>query len=575
MKRTFKTTLTAAVLSVSLAVTAVPTLVLAADAAVSEAQSVRGQYQLTPVIRVDIKSVTDERTGDSTRIGAAVRLYNEGTRVTRVPDFELRARTVDGIEYTLKPSAANAKAIQPKEKVDLSYMLTIDGGVAGELAEIAWVEVDEYVYPKVETTVLAVSVQGLAWNGEDFEADQGALSAWGKPFRLPVLSETLQFAPVTLINEKTPQGPVTVVTLVAENTGDRTETVPNFRIDGRTDSKSYPGKRVEESVELKPGEKKYIHYGILTENNVALTKLIVLTPETFVTLGADGSPSVEQFAVGRLSIELPQGDTVDPATLPAYTLRDRITFDPLSKLIDKETDVSLVDLSMNESEAAGYNTVIAKFLIKNNGERPVPLPAFQAELTNAQGFRYFGTRQVTAVEQLAPNLSYVINYAFAVPSSETGENLFMKLLDSQTAAPYNIPIAGFKTAVVEDKTDDDVLSFYPFTAKLRTWDISALGSAAGYTYKMRLDLDITAADDVVADPNASSMLIEICDPLGRPIASMTRPFTGQNHLVSGPQTFAIQNLLTDQFEWPLTINIYEAIQTPNGVAKRLVKTLKQ
>jgi hypothetical protein len=378
-----------------------------------------------------------------------------------------------------------------------------------------------------------------------------------------------------LINEKTPQGPVTVVTLVAENTGNRTETVPNFRIDGRTDSKSYPGKRVEETVELKPGEKKYVHYGILTENNVTLSKLIVVTPETFVALGADGTPSVEQFTVGRVAIELPQGDTVDPATLPAYTLRDRITFDPLSKLIDKETDVSLADLSMTESEAAGYNTVIAKFLVKNNGERPVPLPAFQVELTNAQGFRYFGTRQVTAVEQLAPNLSYVINYAFAVPSSETGEDLFMKLLDSQTAAPYNIPIAGFKTAVVEDKTDDDVLSFYPFTAKLRTWDISALGSMAGYTYKMRLDLDITAADDVVADPNASSMLIEICDPLGRPIASETRPFTGPNHLVSGPQTFAIQNLLTDQFEWPLTINIYEAIQTPNGVAKRLVKTLKQ
>lgn len=575
MKRTFKTTLTAAVLSVSLAVTAVPTLVLAADAAVSEAQSVRGQYQLTSVVRADIKGVTDERTGDSTRIGAAVRLYNEGTRVTRVPDFELRARTVDGIEYTLKPSAGNAKAIQPKEKVDLSYMISIDGGVAGELAEIAWVEVDEYVYPKVETTVLAVPVQGLAWNGEDFEADQNALSAWGKPFRLPVLSETLQFTPVTLINEKTPQGPVTVVTLVAENTGNRTETVPNFRIDGRTDSKSYPGKRVEETVELKPGEKKYVHYGILTENNVTLSKLIVVTPETFVALGADGTPSVEQFTVGRVAIELPQGDTVDPATLPAYTLRDRITFDPLSKLIDKETDVSLADLSMTESEAAGYNTVIAKFLVKNNGERPVPLPAFQVELTNAQGFRYFGTRQVTAVEQLAPNLSYVINYAFAVPSSETGEDLFMKLLDSQTAAPYNIPIAGFKTAVVEDKTDDDVLSFYPFTAKLRTWDISALGSMAGYTYKMRLDLDITAADDVVADPNASSMLIEICDPLGRPIASETRPFTGPNHLVSGPQTFAIQNLLTDQFEWPLTINIYEAIQTPNGVAKRLVKTLKQ
>ncbi|PYI50242.1 hypothetical protein [Paenibacillus flagellatus] len=575
MKPTWKKSLTAAVLSVSLVMTAAPAVLMAADGTAATA-SVRGQYQLTPTIRADVKSVINERVGDETRIGAVVRLYNEGNRVTRVPDYDVRVKTSDGIEYTLRPSAANVKAIQAKEKAELSFMLTLDYGETASLSELSWIEVDEYVYPKVETAVLTVPVAGLSWSGPDSAiTDASSVKRWGESFTLPVLSSTLQYTPVTLISEKTPQGPVTVVTLIAENKGDRTETVPDFRIDGKSDSRSYAGKRVQASVELKPGEKKYIHYGILTENNVVLNSLNVLTPESFVEVGADGKPAVAEYTVGRISVELPKQDTIDASSLPPYKLGERIPFDPMSKLIDKETQVSLVDLSMNESESAGYNTVVAKFLVKNTGERPVPLPAFQAELANKDGFRYMGSRQTTNVPQLAPKLSYIINYAFAVPSSENGEDLIMKLLDNQTVAPYNVPIGGFKTAVVEDKTDDDTLSFYPYTVKLNSWAISAQGGPAGYTYKMKLDTTIESAEDVVADASSANMTIEIADPLGRMIASETIPFTGRNRLISGAQHIVFQNLRTDQFEWPLTINIYESIQTANGEAKRLVKTMKQ
>lgn len=579
MKRTWKKSLTATILGASLVLTASPALLLAADAGTAAYGTAAGQYSLTDSVRAEVKGVSSERVQDSTKIGAVVRLYNEGTRVTRVPDYDLRVKTAAGVEYTLQPSAANAKAIQPKEQVELSYRLTLDYGDATALSELSWVDVDEYVYPKIETAVLTVPIGSTVWGGSDASVtDQAALKQWGEPFTLSVLSEALQYTPVTLINEKTPQGPVTVVTLIAENKGDRTETVPDFRIDGKSDTRSYPGQRAETNVELKPGEQKYIHYGILTENNVVLSSLNVLTPETFVELGAGNAPTVDSYTVGRLNIALPQSDTIDASALPPYKTGDRIVFDPLNKLIDKETSVALVDLSMNESESAGYNTIIAKFRVSNTGERPVPLPAFQTELTNAEGYRYTGTRQTTAVEQLAPKLSYIINYSFAVPSSETGESLLMKLQDNQTVAPYNIPIGGFKTAVTttaDDGGEDNVLSFYPYTVKLNSWALAAQGSAAGYTYKLKLDADVTTVDDVVADANSANMKIELEDTLGRTIASQTLPFTGMNKLVSGAQYVVFQNLRTDQFEWPLTIHIYESIQTPTGEATRLVKTLKQ
>ncbi|TMV44297.1 hypothetical protein FE783_32865 [Paenibacillus mesophilus] len=577
MKPTWKKSLSAAVLSVSLVLTASPAMLLAQESG-AVTQSAQGHYVLTPLVGADVKSVYSERFQEGTRIGAVVRLYNEGNRVVRVPDYDLRVKTAEGVEYTLRASVANAKAIQPKEKVDLSYMLTLDYIDATGLSELSWVEVDEYVYPKLETPILTVPVNGIVWNGSDSAVTgEGALKQWAEPFKLPVLSDSLQYTPVTLINEKTPQGPVTVITLIAENTGDRTETVPDFRIDGKSDSRSYAGKRAETSVELKPGEKKYIHYGILTENNAVLNSLTVLTPETFVQLGANNTPSVESYTVGRLSVALPQASTVDVNALPVYKMKDRIAFDPLNKLIDKDTEVSLVDLTMNESESAGYNTIIAKFIVKNNGERPVPLPAFQTELTNAEGFRYSGTRQTTSVGQLAPKLSYLVNYTYAVPSSEKGGDLLMKLQDNQTIAPYNIPIAGFKTTVAENKpTNDDTLSFYPYNVKLNSWALSIQGSAMGqFSYKLKLDTDITTVDDVIADVNSANMKIELLDNSGRMIATQTMPFAGVNKLISGTQYLVFQNLRTDQFEWPLTVKLYESIQTPAGEANRLIKTMKQ
>ena len=574
MRPKWKRTLSVVLASATLLLTA-PALPIRADGAdVAPEAGQSSLYRLTDTVLAEVKSVLNEREGDGTRIGAVVRLVNDGTRVTRVPDYELRARTADGIEYTLRPSAANAKAIQPKERVELSYMLTLEHVREPELSELIWVDVNEYVYPKEETVVLSVPVDAIVWRGDDDAVADAEWRPWGQPFTLPVLSETIVFTPVTLTREKTPNGPVEVVTLIAENKGERTETVPNFRLDGLAGNRTYAGQRVEAEVELKPGEKKYVHYGILTENNAELAGLVVKTPETFVQVGPDGNPNVVTYAVGRFWLDLPQQTGTPLSRLPEYKLREPIAFDPMNKLIDEHTTVSLVDLSLNESDTAGYNTIVAKFLVKNNDTRPAPLPAFQVELSNEAGFRYFGTRQTTAVQQLMPNLSYVINYFFTVPSTEKGDTLVMNILDGVTAAPYNVPIAGMKVAVRQDE-NSDVLSFYPYQVKLNYWAISAQGSAAGYTYKLKIDVDITAVDDVVADPNASNMKIELADPLGRTIASQTLPFTGPNRLVSGAQHIYFQNLRTDQFEWPLTIRLYEAIQTPAGEAKRLVATFKQ
>src|SRR5206468_10617343 len=101
--------------------------------------------------------------------------------------------------------------------------------------------------------------------------------------------------------------------------------------------------------------------------------------------------------------------------------------------------------------------------LTNKNDIPIPLPAFQAELVGSEGLSYAGTRQSNAAAILNPRMSYVVNYSFNVPKSETGEHLVMKLLDTQTAAPYSNTIAAVQTAAIDPAgTGGNVFSMYPF-----------------------------------------------------------------------------------------------------------------
>lgn len=604
MKRKWTKALTGIAISAAL-ISNASVITAFADEAQPAAAYYETQYQLTNVLKAGVKSVLNERSGQGRQIGAVVKLENTGSKVTRVPEYEVRARTKDGIEYTLQPSLANVKSIQPKEKVELSYLLQLDRQDTVELSEVFWVDINEYVYPKEETVVLTVPVDNIAWKGtDDAITEPSAIKKWGESFSLPVLNKNLEFIPQHITDESTDKGPATLVTLLTENKGDSTETVPAFSLDGRSEDKVFPGRLVESNVQLKPGEKKNIHVLIPTDTDVTLKSLNVVSQETFVKtslLGvaatanpqngaANANPQggaanaipqgveVTNYTVGRLNILLPSREQGAGEYIPEYKLGDKIAFDPYSKLVDKNLDVSLVELTLNGNELYGYQTVIAKLLLKNNGERPLSLPALGLELSSADGYTYSGERQAGTVQSLAPKLSYVVNYAFAVPSSESGEKLVLKLLDNKIAEPYGVPISSYKVAVQPADESGNLLSFYPFTVNLKSWTLQYSGGMSlgiYYNYHLKLDLDIEKKEDVVVDLNSSYLKAELEDSSGRVFGSQNYSFVGPNRLISGEQTLTFPNVRTDELNYPATIKLYEAIQTPNGEAKRLIKTLKQ
>ncbi|CAG7603688.1 hypothetical protein PAESOLCIP111_00622 [Paenibacillus solanacearum] len=599
MNKHWKTAMTAVLIGSTIIQVGVP--VLAADNP-QAAVAAPSNYGLTDTIRAAVKSLAVETTPSGTRIAATVRLYNGGTQKTRIPDHQLRIRSTDGNEYTLNASAANKGALQPNEIGELVYMNVIDSGTPITISQLSFVYVDEYVYPKTETPLLNIPIDKQVWYASAVGSQAAESREWGESFTIPGLNSSLRYTPTaidvqyvstaaqaagasaaagTSASAASSTGRVALVTMLVENPGVGRETMPEFRLDGQTEQKNYTGKRAEQGpITVDVGEKKYVHFAIPMDNNSeTLKSLIVTTTETYVQAGSQGAASAStNFDVGRLSVAVPAGSQTDTVQADPYTMGNLIAMDPVNKLIDGKTEVSLMEMHIHDNGDTGYKTVVGKFKLTNRNDIPVPLPAFQTELVGSGGVTFAGTRQSNAAATLNPNMGYVINYSFNVPKAETGEQLKLKLLDAQTAAPYKSTIAAIQTAATDPEAGGTAFKLYPFDITLNDWIIATLttptGSSFVYNYKLSLNLDIKQADDVLLDNNFSKLRFELVDNLGRIVGTADSELTGPNKLVNGKQTVTF-NAKSEQLDYPLTLNVYESFDTPNGQAKRFITSLKQ
>lgn len=556
-----------------------------ADGTLSTVTQVGTYYQLSDSLEVELKSLLNERSSDGIQVGAVVRLKNVTGSVTRVPEYEIRVKTEDGVEYTLQPSVSNAKSVQPKSKVELSYMATLDRQDEINLAELSWVDVDYYVYPKKETSVLTLNVAGQAWAGSNTViTDQAVVKKWGESFQIESENSPLIYTPVSLSKDNTATSPVSIVKLLVENNSPYRENVPAFAMDGKDDQDVFKGERVEqEEITLEAGEKAYIHFAISTDQDTELKSINVVTPESFVQ-GQGLLATV--YSVGRLNILLPSSNLALTENAVAYKLNDPITFDTVSDAINPNVKVSLVELSMHDSEGVGYQTAVAKFKLTNTSVNPIPMPNFLTEIQSADGFSYSGNRQNRVPQSLMPNLSHVVSYSYIVPGSEKGENLTLKLQNAVSATTKST-VAALNVAVQQPASDtSEVLSFYPFGVKLNYWTIGSASNLSSpgmllntmYAYKLKMDMEITQLDGIVVDQDSSMMKVALVDSLDRIVAEENLSFVtnteGARKLLSGENIVTFNNVRSETMESNYSLKIYETFNTPTGEAKRLVATLK-
>lgn len=546
-----------------------------AEAAISTQKAVT--YKLTRVLDVEVKSVLNERVQEGTRLAVVIRMKNNGNAVTRVPEYELRVKTSEGIQYTLLPSASNAKAIQPKANTELSYMTVIDRTDSVSLTEVNWTDVDVYVYPKKETLIVAAPIQGEAWKGSDTPiTDPTAVKKWSESFVIPSVISPIQYTPVGINKETTKDGTFYVVQFLAYNPADKRESIPNFVVDGKTDGKIYSGSRVEQGVvTLEAKEKKYIHFSIPVDQDAVLTSLNLLTPETFAQGGGAGGPGERvTYNVGRLNILLPTQGNIN--NYEAYTLGAPMKFDSLSTLIHPNMDVSIVELNMHENKEEGSKNVTAKFKLTNKSDRPIAVPNFQSEIISADGYQYSGSKQSISTPSVLPNSSITVSFQYTVPFSETGKGLALRVLDAKTAAPFKTTIAAYNVTL-QPGNEQDRFSVYPFDVKVTSWTIGTQYNMTTLThsYKAKFFFDIERQQQVQVDPSFSHLQFELYDKADRLLGTATASFIGSKRIVSGENNFSF-NGTSEQFGYPLSVRIYEVFTTETGAeGKRLLGVFKQ
>ena len=236
--------------------------------------------------------------------------------------------------------------------------------------------------------------------------------------------------------------------------------------------------------------------------------------------------------------------------------------------MDSNVDVSLVELGMSENSDFGFKTVVAKYKLTNQGTTTLTVPDFQTDLTSAEGYTYSGVRQSAVAKSIAPNTSYVMSYSYLLPASEKADQLALNVYDANRLA-----VGSYQTAI-QPVPRSGAVSLYPFTIDLKDYSVSATyNKDSSYAYSLRVDLDVKRQEQVITDANFSTLAFEVVDSEGRLLSSKTMSFTGQQKIMSGVQFIDFGNIKSEQLSSDISINVYEVVATPNGDAKRLVKTI--
>lgn len=582
MRIQFKQVAMTLVLSSSLLISGLPALADGGDVTATRTNAA-AVHQISDNLQVTVEGVYNEKMASGVRLGAVIRVNNTSSQTLRIPDYELRVKTSDGIVYSLRASSGNARGVQPDSEVELTYLKVVNRQTEVNLSNLSLVDVNYDVYPKQETTLLTTPIDGAVWNGNHGEfKDVSLMKKWGEIFTIPTLESPLQYKTVDITKSNSNDGVVYVVKLLVSNPSDQTETVPMLELDGKSKTNVYTGKQVEaDSVKLDAGESKYVHFAIHAAMDTVLDSINVLTSESFTQADATGNVKTSAFHIGKLNVGLPSTKTA----VGSYTYGTPIAFEKWNDVINQDLDVALVELHIADNQDQGSKLAFAKFTLTNKGLNEIPVPAFQTMLSSPTGFDYTGSRQSDVTKSIAPGTSTVVSYAFVLPVAETSDTFTMKVQNvingeasGETKPIFKSTIASYQVTA-QGQDDRHKVSLFPYTVNIKDYYLAQITSpgqtiAINYTYKLQLFMDLIRDPQVLVDNNFSKLKFELVDPSGSILGSKTFPFTGTDRLVNGKQTLTFSNLTTDQIQSNVIVRVYEALNTPSGEVDRLIAELK-
>jgi hypothetical protein len=283
---------------------------------------------------------------------------------------------------------------------------------------------------------------------------------------------------------------------------------------------------------------------------------------------SSGSANAASSSVTKVPVliaGLGKAEVYDQGTGTDYTLGDRIEL-PL----DKKLDVAVTELKLYDNENYGFKTAVAKLKITNLDNTAYALPELNLDVVGENGLVYTGTRQANVISQLATNSSYMVSYSFVMPEAADGQAVALRLYNGSDS----IPLHSVKLAIGQDDTADDVWDVYPYSITVNSADLLVGQLGTTFSYTMNFNVGLERKEQLIADASVSKLQFEIEDSSGLVLSTQTLPFQGTTKLLDGDNSITFTNLKLNQYNSTNYVNVYEIVDTPNGIVKRKVGEIR-
>lgn len=281
--------------------------------------------------------------------------------------------------------------------------------------------------------------------------------------------------------------------------------------------------------------------------------------------GSDGATSSSGTKVPVLIAGLGKAEVYDQGTGTDYTLGDRIEL-PLGKKLD----VAVTELKLYDNENYGFKTAVAKLKITNLDKTAYAPPELNLDIVGENGMVYTGTRQANVIAQLATNSSYMVSYSFVMPEAADGQAVALRLYDGSDS----IPLGSVKLSIGQDDTADDVWDVYPYGITVNSADLLVGQLGTTFSYTLNFNVGLERKEQLIADASVSKLQFEIEDSSGLVLSTQTLPFQGATKLLDGDNSITFTNLKLNQYNSTNYVNVYEIVDTPNGIVKRKVGEIR-
>ncbi|RKN84449.1 hypothetical protein [Paenibacillus ginsengarvi] len=246
--------------------------------------------------------------------------------------------------------------------------------------------------------------------------------------------------------------------------------------------------------------------------------------------------------------------------------------DSLGLTLDKKAEVALTDLHLYDNESNGFKTVVAKFKFTNKDTTVLATPDLAFELVDDSGHIYSGTKQTTVPAQLATNSSYLISYSFLMMSADTEKPMQLRAYNAKDTS--RVPLGNVQVSIQDDDVTDMNWGVYPYQLDVKSKELVHSVLSTTFSYTLRLDVDVQRKEQIIADAALSKLQFDLIDALGQVISTQSIAFQGNVKLLNGLNEVTFTNLKINQFSSKNFVNVYETIDTPNGIVKRKVMEIR-